>query len=151
MELIITYEDEAYHSQAPQAWVEEKIIRIFEALSVTEVSMGVRFVSDETIQDLNATYRGLDEPTDILSFGSDDDEMWIPEQEEQHLGDLAISLDTLKRNAQSFSVEVQEELLRLLIHGIMHLLGSDHHSNDEEEPMLVAQEALLHQFGESER
>jgi probable rRNA maturation factor len=67
------------------------------------------------------------------------------------LGDMVISLDTLKRNALSFSVEEEEELTRLLIHGLLHLLGEDHESNEVQEPMLVKQEQLLHQVRGSKR
>ena len=87
------------------------------------------------------------------SFCNQEDDLpfWSGEGEERYLGDLAISLDTLKRNAQSFSVEIEEELLRLLIHGTLHLLGFDHETNESDEPMLVRQEELLVQLRGIER
>lgn len=62
------------------------------------------------------------------------------------LGDMVISLDSLKRNADYFSVSEDEELYRLLIHGVLHLLGEDHATNDPSEPMLQRQERLLIQL-----
>ncbi len=59
------------------------------------------------------------------------------------LGDMIISLDSMRLNCETFSVGEGEELLRLLIHGTLHLLGEDHESNDELEPMLQQQERLL--------
>ena len=109
--------------------------------------LSIRFCDDKTIRDLNLQYRGKDEATDILSFelGStfrDDagDERCLP-------GDIIISLDTLKENAAYFNVSMDEELRRLLIHGILHLEGHDHESNDPDEPMLKIQESLLTDLG----
>lgn len=149
----ISYEDEVYEAQAPEAWVTEHLEAIVAALEEDGCEIGISFVSDETIRGLNRHYRGLDEPTDILSFPNEEDDLpfWHEEGEDRYLGDLAISLDALKRNAQSFSVEPEEELLRLLIHGVLHLLGSDHETNASDEPMLVRQEALLEQLRGSER
>ena len=62
------------------------------------------------------------------------------------LGDMVISLDSLKRNADYFSVSEDEELYRLLIHGVLHLLGEDHSTNEPSEPMLKKQEQLLIQL-----
>lgn len=98
---------------------------------------------DATIRDLNARYRGKDEPTDVLSFELgeevDDEELgsrWAA-------GDIAISLDTLAKNAEYFEVDRDEELRRLVVHGILHLDGRDHEDNDPSRPMLVEQESLL--------
>jgi len=112
----------------------------------------VSFIGDESMRQLNRHWRGIDESTDILSFSNDGEDLPLLPEEGilPYLGDLAISLDALKRNAQSFNVETEEELLRLLIHGILHLLGADHATNEADEPMLVRQEALLAQLRGSE-
>jgi probable rRNA maturation factor len=97
---------------------------------------------DETIQKLNAQYRSKDEATDVLSFTlgefitEGEERRWLP-------GDIAISLDTLRENAQYFQIDADEELRRLLIHGILHLDGMDHQSNEANEPMIILQENLL--------
>ncbi|MDY4609289.1 MAG: rRNA maturation RNase YbeY [Sphaerochaetaceae bacterium] len=79
----------------------------------------------------------------------DDESVVAPDMEldqPRMLGDMVISLDSLKRNADYFSVSEDEELYRLLIHGVLHLLGEDHATNDPSEPMLQKQEGLLIQL-----
>ena len=80
------------------------------------------------MRSLNKQYRGKDKATDVLSFAALDVE--LPKALRKHtprmLGDLAISVDTLLRQAKEYGVTPKEELLRLLIHGTLHLLGYDH-------------------------
>ncbi len=153
--LDISYEDESYRDVAPENLVEKRVFQVLETLHVEPCELSLSFVSDPNMQELNRTYRGKDESTDILSFVQDDDVedfVWpelsfagdsAPPVELKVLGDMVISIDTLKRNAQSFSVDFDEELFRLLIHGLLHLNGFDHASNDASEPMLVQQEQIL--------
>ncbi|MGD9926298.1 MAG: rRNA maturation RNase YbeY [Sphaerochaeta sp.] len=159
----VSYEDVQYAEQAPSQMVVEHLEKVLTMLGQPSCECSVSFVSDDTIQDLNRTYRDKDEPTDILSFVQEEDvedfswpEVQVglidgPPEEIRVLGDMVISLDALKRNALSFSVEPDEELFRLLIHGLLHLLGEDHSSNDADEPMLIKQEKLLHQLRGSKR
>ncbi|NBK24255.1 MAG: rRNA maturation RNase YbeY [Spirochaetia bacterium] len=159
----ISYEDVSYQDAAPEDLVENRVFSVLEALVVEPCELSVSFVGDDHMQELNMAYRGKDESTDILSFVQDDDVedfCWpelsfagdsAPPVALRLLGDMVISIDTLKRNAQSFSVEVDEELFRLLIHGLLHLLGYDHASNDATEPMLVLQEQLLIKLGGDKR
>ena len=110
----------------------------------------VTFVSDEEIQALNREYRNIDSATDILTFrlaDGDDDFPVFDEEENTELGDIFISLDSCKRNAEEFGVDWKDELRRLLLHGLMHLLGWDHSTNDfSTEPMLIEQEKILSQI-----
>jgi probable rRNA maturation factor len=155
----ISYENEQFKELAPEELVLSRLHSILKELGQEGYEFSVTFASDEAIQELNKTYRGKDEPTDILSFvqmDSSDDFDW-PEFESNSdeetedmntvLGDMVISLDALQRNAQSFTVSPDEELFRLLIHGVLHLLGGDHKTNDESEPMLIQQEELLSRLG----
>lgn len=107
-------------------------------------NFSVTFVSDEEIEELNREYREKDEPTDILTFAlSDGDEFPNPEGEKE-LGDVFISLESMRRNAVEFEVPEDEELERLLLHGLLHLSGMDHRSNDfSSEEMLLLQEKIL--------
>ncbi|HKL60607.1 MAG TPA: rRNA maturation RNase YbeY [Sphaerochaeta sp.] len=159
----IAYEDDSYHEVAPPILVEKRVFAVLDALDVPSCELSVTFVGDEQMQQLNRTYRDKDESTDILSFVQEDDVedfCWpelsfagdsAPPVELRVLGDMVISIDTLKRNAQSFSVDIDEELFRLLIHGLLHLLGYDHASNDAAEPMLVQQEQILMNLGGDKR
>jgi len=110
--------------------------------------LSVLICGDKTIKDLNKIYRGKDEATDVLSFSMSETRDFPPDEGRRsgrHLpGDIVISLETLRENAARFKVEEDEELRRLLIHGILHLDGMDHKTNDEAgEPMLRLQEQIL--------
>ncbi|MDR1149658.1 MAG: rRNA maturation RNase YbeY [Spirochaetaceae bacterium] len=102
----------------------------------------VLFCNDNFIQELNRRFRNKDEPTDVLSFplgGA------ITEDGEERYtsGDIVISLETLRANCNTFNTGEDEELRRLLIHGILHLKGFDHATNEPGEEMLLLQEKLL--------
>ena len=112
----------------------------------------VTFVTDDEIQELNREQRDIDAPTDILTFRLDDapsfpisfDEEDMDFLNNEEMGDIFISLDTMRRNAEEFGVGEEEELSRLLLHGILHLRGLDHKTNDfEKEEMLKEQEEVL--------
>ena len=112
----------------------------------------VTFVTDSEIQELNKEYREIDAPTDILTFRLDDTPSFPISFEDEdvdflnneEMGDIFISLDTMRRNAEEFGVREEEELSRLLLHGILHLRGLDHKTNDfEKEEMLKEQEDVL--------
>lgn len=112
---------------------------------VEDGEFSVHFVTDEEIQALNRDYRGKDEPTDILTFRIlDGEEFPSFPGEEKELGDMFISMDAMRRNAAEFSVSPDEELFRLLLHGVLHLEGYDHQTNNfSSEPMLMRQEEII--------
>lgn len=94
-------------------------------------SLGVRFVGDRAIRAMNRDYRGRDRPTDVLSFPGD----WTAGEaaartpEGPHLGDVAVSVPTARRQAAAAGVPVERELRRLLLHGVLHCLGHDHETD----------------------
>ena len=109
----------------------------------------VTFVSDEEIRNLNREYRNIDSPTDILTFrlADGEDDFPAPEGEDEEMGDIFISLESMRRNAREFGVEENDELRRLLLHGLMHLRGWDDRTNDfNSEPMLIEQERILREI-----
>lgn len=87
-------------------------------------AVSLLFTGDDEIQILNREYRGKDKPTDVLSFSAI--EGLTPRSFEKDLGELVISLDTAKRQAKKYKVTLSEEIARLIIHGLLHLLGHDH-------------------------
>ena len=105
--------------------------------------LSVLLCGDETIKNLNARYRNIPEATDVLSFELGAEETGPDGTVRCYPGDIVISLDTLRENARYFQISEDEELRRLLIHGILHLNGMDHHTNDAAEPMLVLQERIV--------
>lgn len=121
---------------------------VLSKLEMRDMELSIIICDDEAIRELNRDYRGKDESTDVLSFAQQDIGIDHFPLEPQLLGDIVISLDTLKRNSEYFTVPVQQELMRLLIHGMLHLAGMDHDTNDAVEPMLILQEELLQQVQE---
>ncbi|MCL2196316.1 MAG: rRNA maturation RNase YbeY [Treponema sp.] len=120
-------------------------VKILDELKCENWELSVLFCGNKTIRNLNNQYRNIDEPTDILSFNlgetvkDGDKEAFLP-------GDIVISLETLRENAQYFKISEDEELRRLLIHGILHLNGMDHKTIDSDEPMLALQEEILNKL-----
>ena len=112
----------------PKSWIEERAKRILEILGIENSELSVLITGDGEIKELNKTYRGKDRPTDVLSFPMGDriDGKLI-------LGDVVISLDTARRQAKELGHSLEEEVERLLVHGILHLLGYDHELGREEE------------------
>jgi probable rRNA maturation factor len=115
---------------------------VLDRLGLDGWDLAAVFCGDAYIRGLNARFRGKDEATDVLSFSLG--ETVEENGETRYLpGDIVISLETLTENAGYFQVSPDEELRRLLIHGILHLNGMDHATNADIEPMLALQEALL--------
>lgn len=128
--------------------VEPFIQTVLQKLNYDNEEISVLFCSDEFIKELNSQYRNIDSATDVLSFENgeeyeDEEGLW------KNVGDIAISLETLPKNAEYFEVDTNTELKRLIIHGILHLNGMDHGEEHIEkgvvptDEMLVLQENLL--------
>jgi probable rRNA maturation factor len=123
----ITFSWQTHPGGTPTPGLRELGRRILGAVGVGgEVSVLV--CSDATIQSLNRQFRRKDHATDVLSFPSGE---MLPEGSIL-LGDVAISLETARRQAGEAGVSLQHELGRLLLHGILHLCGYDHEADDGE-------------------
>jgi probable rRNA maturation factor len=125
----------------PPSWkgrAKDYILKVLQFLKKDKWDLSVLFCGNTAIKNLNLHYRDRDEATDVLSFflGETRRGRYLP-------GDIVISLETLEENAAYFKVEPDEELRRLLVHGILHLDGMDHETNEEGEPMLQLQEKVL--------
>ena len=106
-------------------------------------SLGLRFTDDATIADLNSAWRQKTGPTDVLSFAALDDAGDWMEGPSIELGDIVVSLETARRQAQEQGHNLQRELRWLVSHGLLHLLGWDHPDDDSLAAMLALQERLL--------
>lgn len=131
------------HSDVPQ-----KVARaVGRALTLRKrYELGLRFVSEREIENLNRRYRGVRRPTDVLAFGSEFLENASPRtsgQSVHELGDVIIAPAYARREARRRSIDVSEELLRLMIHGMLHLFGFDHANERDEAQMFKIQEDLL--------
>jgi probable rRNA maturation factor len=87
-------------------------------------SATVAFVSDKSIRKLNQQFRNTDKPTDVLSFPSGD--------EDANLGDIAISVDTAATQAKDNGLTFEDEIAQLILHGLLHLSGYDHETDNGE-------------------
>ncbi|MGB8964863.1 MAG: rRNA maturation RNase YbeY [Candidatus Cybelea sp.] len=87
-------------------------------------ALSLTLVGDNAMRTLNREYRGKDAATDVLSFSLDHPP--TPEALERLLGDVVISVETARRQAADYDAPLQRELYRLLIHGVLHLMGHDH-------------------------
>jgi probable rRNA maturation factor len=105
--------------------------------------LSILICDDSFIRGLNRQYRDKDESTDVLSFEQGDSYRGPGGEERFLAGDIVVSLEALARNAEEFGISRDEELRRLLTHGILHLSGMDHEDNDPSRPMLVLQEEIL--------
>ncbi|WP_124061265.1 rRNA maturation RNase YbeY [Gordonibacter sp. Marseille-P4307] len=113
----------------------------------TEVS--VNFVTDEEIHRLNLEYRGIDRPTDVLSFecdGVSDAGFDVAEADVYELGDIVIAPDVCERQAAEFGTTLSDELSLMLVHGLLHLCGYDHCEDGEAEQMERRERELLSSF-----
>ncbi len=124
--------------------VEPFIRRVLDKAGLAEGAMSLVFCGDAFMIPLNEGYRGKKGSTDVLSFT---DEAALEAAEEPAVyGDIILSLDQLQENSREFGVSREEEMKRLIIHGILHLAGEDHASLEETEPMLLHQERLLEEI-----
>ncbi len=117
---------------------------ILDKSSSPEIVLDLRFCSDEEMIEINTEHRGKEKTTDVLSFPladnlrSGSDEFIIPG--ELSLGDIIISREVAARQATEFSITIAEEVIHLLVHGVLHLLGFDHEISEEEETIMEAHE-----------
>ena len=95
----------------------------------SDSELSISFIDDTQMRELNSTYRKINRTTDVLSFPQGEGPDFTL------LGDIIISVDTARRHADSYGVTLHEELKKLIIHGILHLLGHDHKKKKETQIM----------------
>ena len=108
-------------------------------------SLSLTLVGDEEIRTLNREHRGKDKATDVLSFSLV--ENGSVAGGERLLGDVVISVETARRQAAAYDATLQNELYRLLIHGVLHVLGHDHERAGERRIMVAAERRLARAIG----
>lgn len=114
------------YSQKKLESVEIFIQNVLNHLNFENWEMNVVFCDDKFMQEMNLQYRNIDAPTDVLSFEQGDYYIDDDENEIFSAGDILISDETLSKNAKEFNIAKNDELKRLLVHGILHLSGEDH-------------------------
>jgi probable rRNA maturation factor len=125
----------------PEPLLEAGVKAVLAAEGVVEGEVSLTFLGDEEIQSLNSRYLQRDRPTDVIAFA-------LHHPGEPVLGDIYVGYPQTQRQAEELGVGLEEELLRVSIHGTLHILGHDHPEGPErmESPMFQRQEALLAQI-----
>lgn len=113
-------------------------------LKLDNAIFSIVFVDDEKMREINKKYRNKDETTDVLSFAFEDNEN-IKYNEFRVLGDIYISIPKMQAQALEYELSEKKELAFLVVHGLLHLLGYDHMTDQEEKEMFTLQEALLNE------
>lgn len=106
----------------------------------------VIIVTSDFIHELNKSYRNIDRVTDVISFALEDDKTFNLDNY-RVLGDIYICLDKVKSQALEYGHSFKRELSFLAVHGLLHLLGYDHMTKEEEEVMFSKQEEVLSRYG----
>jgi probable rRNA maturation factor len=121
-----------------QAVVRNAIAQALAALkSRPDAELAVLLTDDAAVQRLNATWRGLDKPTNVLSFPA------AAAPDSPHLGDIAIAFETTVREARDEGKPLADHLAHLVVHGFLHLGGYDHESDAEAETMEQLERDIL--------
>lgn len=157
----------AWNNDQDKMAVEDSLIELLDKLlqaaaemeGIAEGEVDLTFVDDEAIHELNKEYRGIDRPTDVLSFAMNeslDEEMDIVYELEEGeeldeltdvLGDIIISVERAKAQSEDYGHSLERELGFLFVHGFLHLLGYDHQDTASEQVMMGKQETVLAQVG----
>ncbi|MCM3289302.1 rRNA maturation RNase YbeY [Paenibacillus sp. MER 180] len=138
----------------------ERILQEAAAMEgIQEGEVALTFVDNEQIHELNREYRGIDRPTDVLSFALNEsveeeldilyeieDEQELDEMNDL-LGDIIISTERAKEQADEYGHSLEREIGFLFVHGFLHLLGYDHQDEPSEQIMMDKQEAVLEKVG----
>ncbi|GGG10644.1 rRNA maturation RNase YbeY [Paenibacillus abyssi] len=162
MSLQLEWNNEQETIDLPKSFVErlEQLLRLAgEAEGIAEGEVALTFVDDAEIHRLNKDYRGIDRPTDVLSFamqeeGEDEPDIVfeVESEDEQDpfsgmLGDIIISVERAKAQSEEYGHSLERELGFLFVHGFLHLLGYDHQDAASEAEMTAKQEAVLQKAG----
>lgn len=133
--------------------IENVLLKAFEMENFDKESeVCVSVVHNDRIQELNRDYRNQDRPTDVLSFalteqGDGEIEIIGGESLPNVLGDIVISIDKAKEQAEAYGHSFERELAFLTVHGFLHLLGYDHMTEEDEKIMFQKQEEILNAYG----
>lgn len=114
-----------------------------------DCELSLTFVDNETIHEINREYRGVDRPTDVISFALEEGEELeiVGADLPRVLGDIIISVPKAREQAEEYGHSFMRELGFLAVHGFLHLLGYDHETDEEEALMFRKQEEILQKHG----
>ena len=127
--------------------VEKVLYSAMEKEKLKDTSFNLIIVDNKYIHELNKTYRNIDRETDVITFALEDDETVVNGSDERILGDIYISIDKAKSQAEEYGHSLLRELSFLAVHGFYHLLGYDHMTEEDEKVMFGKQKEVLEEYG----
>lgn len=150
--LIINQQDKIDYSPTLQKVISDVADTAAKVLKLAEnTELSILLVDNSYIQELNLTYRGINEPTDVLSFS-----MWESKEDEPDfdfsgdediLGDIVISLEQADKQSKAYENTMEREIGYLVAHGILHLTGYDHETEGEKVIMRQLEEKIMKDVG----
>ncbi|NDI33716.1 rRNA maturation RNase YbeY [Chengkuizengella sediminis] len=160
MKLQLACSNDQNEIEITEEWIQKLDELLQVAGKIENISSGevtLTFVDDKAIHQLNKEYRGIDRPTDVLSFamqesGVEETEIFYEDDVEidelsTMLGDVVISVTTAKRQSEEYGHSLQREIGFLFVHGFLHLVGYDHQDEQSEKEMFNKQERILQEAG----
>ncbi|MBO5376421.1 MAG: rRNA maturation RNase YbeY [Bacilli bacterium] len=126
--------------------LKEFLLQVAKDEGLDNIIYNVIIVDNEQIHEINREYRGIDRPTDVISFALEDDKSFN-RTDIRVLGDIYISIDKVRSQSVEYGHSFKRELYFLAVHGFLHLLGYDHMEKDDEEKMFKKQEEVLSRYG----
>ena len=127
--------------------VKKVLYSAIEKEKLENVSFNLIIVDNDYIHELNKTYRNIDRETDVITFALEDEDTLVMPSDERILGDIYISIDRARSQAEDFGHSLLRELSFLAVHGFYHLLGYDHMTEEDEKVMFKKQEEVLDAYG----
>lgn len=109
----------------------------------SDLELSCIFVDDNKIHEINKQYRNIDRSTDVISFALEDSEQFYVDGMPRSLGDIFISIDHAKAQAEEYGHSMKREMCFLFTHGLLHLLGFDHMNPEDEAKMIKKQKDIL--------
>ena len=136
------------------SYLDDTIKRVLKHEKVDNANFSIVFVNNEKIQQLNRDYRGIDRVTDVISFAFEDTidtEEKLLYNNVRFLGEIYICIPKVIEQAREYGHSETRELAFLTVHGLLHLLGYDHQTKEEEEIMFGLQEVILNEDERTKR
>lgn len=132
-------------SEDPQSMTRRVVGTLFEhlGLSSSTADLTVRFADDGEVRALNLQFRGKDAATNVLSFRANQ----VPAREDDGLGDVILAYETVVREAGEQGKTIENHTAHLVVHGVLHLLGYDHDTDEKAEAMELIEKDVLAQLG----
>ncbi|MBT4595285.1 rRNA maturation RNase YbeY [bacterium] len=145
---MITVKNRTRQHKISEQWIKKNIAEMLVAAGYPDFDLGILLTTNKTIQRYNKDFRKKDCATDVLSFPfhhklKPGGKIIIKSEEDKNLGDIIISLEKTKSDADELGVSLKDRVLVLLAHGIAHLLGHDHKTDGQHSAMQKFEKKLL--------